>query len=190
MEEEVFNDFDKFFGQRGERPGGPKGQDIFLNMEINFHEAITGCKKEIKVEKKGVCTTCNGNRCKPGTAPSKCFSCGGRGFVNHRQGPMTIQLTCTKCKGTGSMIRFYCPTCNGSGKETGQHEISIKVPPGIDHGHSLRMVGKVFSKIFMFNSREMQVNKMVQVEISLSKFLSNLIHTSEEIRWTSIQIIT
>ena len=33
---------------------------------------------------------CQGNKCKPGTAPSKCASCAGKGFMNYRQGPMTV----------------------------------------------------------------------------------------------------
>jgi molecular chaperone DnaJ len=59
-------------------------------MEIDFMESIKGASKNIVFEKKGVCITCNGSKAKPGTSPTRCSACGGKGTVNYRQGPMTI----------------------------------------------------------------------------------------------------
>jgi len=145
FEEEIFGDFESFFGMggAGARERAAKGQDIFLNLEISFMESVTGVKREVKLEKKGVCKTCNGTKCKPGTAPSKCFSCGGRGFINYRQGPMTIQMTCTNCKGAGMSIKHPCPTCRGAGSQIAEYTEQINVPKGINNGQSLRMSGKV-----------------------------------------------
>lgn len=47
-------------------------------------DAVHGVKKVISFMKKGVCNMCNGNKCKPGTAPTKCGACGGKGFMNYR----------------------------------------------------------------------------------------------------------
>ena len=33
---------------------------------------------------KGVCVTCKGSKCKPGTAPGRCTTCGGKGSMNYR----------------------------------------------------------------------------------------------------------
>jgi molecular chaperone DnaJ len=48
-------------------------------MEISFMDTVNGAKKEVSYEKKATCVTCNGTQCKPGTAPTKCTGCGGRG---------------------------------------------------------------------------------------------------------------
>ena len=70
--EEFFGDFENFFnmGQGGTRQA--KGQDVFINMEIDFMESIKGSKKTVNFEKKGVCPTCSGTKSKPGTSPSRC----------------------------------------------------------------------------------------------------------------------
>jgi molecular chaperone DnaJ len=54
-------------------------------------EAVNGVKKKVTVEKKGgkfyilgLCSMCQGSKCKPGTAPSKCASCAGKGFMNYK----------------------------------------------------------------------------------------------------------
>lgn len=143
--EDVFKDFDDFFGMsgmsgRGER--SVKGQDIFLNVEINFMEAVNGALKEINFQKTGVCQTCSGSKCKPGTTPVKCSSCGGKGHVNYRQGPMSIQMMCSKCKGTGETIRNPCGTCKGVGVATMSSRERINVPKGINNGQNLRISGK------------------------------------------------
>lgn len=90
FEENIFEDFASFFDMgQSDRRGG-KGSDLFLSVELDFMESIQGVKKELQFERKGTCSMCNGNRCKPGTAPGKCVACGGKGFSNFRQGPMTI----------------------------------------------------------------------------------------------------
>ena len=144
-EEDIFDDFASFFDMGS---GGPerktKGQDIFINLEINFMESVSGARKEILFEKRGICTTCNGSKCKPGTAPSKCTSCGGKGFVNYRQGPMTIQMTCNKCKGVGVTIKSPCQSCKATGIGNTHSKEEISIPKGINNGQNLRLSGKVF----------------------------------------------
>lgn len=93
FDEEIFDDFASFFnmdGQGGQKARNSRGADIILSMDVTFLESVQGVKKEVTFEKRGICKTCNGSKCKPGTAPTKCGGCGGRGTVNFRQGPMTI----------------------------------------------------------------------------------------------------
>lgn len=47
-------------------------------------DSVNGTNKTIQYEKKGTCTTCSGSKCKPGTAPSRCTACGGKGTINYR----------------------------------------------------------------------------------------------------------
>lgn len=147
FEEDLFDDFSSFFdmGQGAERK--TRGQDIFLNLEISFMESVNGSRKEVAFEKRGVCTVCNGSKCKPGTAPSKCASCGGKGYVNFRQGPMTIQMTCNKCKGVGVSIKNPCVNCKATGIGNTHSKEEINIPKGINTGQNLRLSGKVTQKI-------------------------------------------
>lgn len=55
-----------------------------MSVDISFMEAINGVNKKISFDKKGVCPTCSGSKCKPGTAPSRCTACSGRGSVNYK----------------------------------------------------------------------------------------------------------
>lgn len=105
-------------------------------------DSVNGTNKSVQFEKKGVCTTCNGSKCKPGTAPGRCTNCGGRGTVNYRQGPMVIQMTCNRCRGAGVSIKNPCTSCKGVGVSRQNVNESISIPKGIASGQNLRLQGK------------------------------------------------
>lgn len=65
-----------------------RGEDIIMHLEISFEESIRGIHKTINFKIKDTCETCNGSKCRPGTKPTKCGTCKGKGTVNFRQGPM------------------------------------------------------------------------------------------------------
>lgn len=141
----VFRDFEDFFGMggMGQKQGrATRGSDLMLNLEITFMESVMGVTKEISFSKKGTCGTCQGSRCKPGTAPTKCTTCGGAGHINMRQGPMTLHMACSKCQGSGESIKSPCGTCSGTGTATSTVKESITIPKGINNGQNLRINGK------------------------------------------------
>ena len=81
---DMFGDiFGDLFGTgRRSRGGGPmQGSNVRTAVEISFEEAVTGCEKEISINLKDPCKTCNGTGAKPGTSPETCTTCGGRGQV-------------------------------------------------------------------------------------------------------------
>lgn len=145
FDEDFFEDFESFFnmGGEGRQTRQMKGQDIHVHIELNFMDAVNGAKKEINIDKKGVCTTCHGSKCKPGTSATKCNNCGGRGTVNYRQGPMVIQMACNYCKGAGTTIKNPCATCRGSGISNVKVKEEVVIPKGINNGQNLRFSGKV-----------------------------------------------
>jgi len=124
-------------GERAQR-----GSDILLNIEISFMDAVHGTKKDLLYEKKGQCPTCKGTKCKPGTQATVCAGCGGKGLINYRQGSMTVQMQCSKCRGSGNIIKNPCTTCRGQGVSTVQHKEDLHIPKGISNGQNLRMTGK------------------------------------------------
>lgn len=143
--ENMFNDFEDIFGfgNSGKRAKRPKrGADVVINMELSFMEAINGISKDITFRVQDVCGTCSGSKCKPGTSPTQCGTCKGKGNVSYRQGPMVIQMGCEPCNGSGTQIKSPCTTCKGSGLAYKQKKENIKVPSGIDTGKNLRLAGK------------------------------------------------
>jgi molecular chaperone DnaJ len=55
--EDIFKDFDDFFGMGGgmgqkKTHRSVKGQDIYLNLEIGFLEAVNGTTKEVNFSKR------------------------------------------------------------------------------------------------------------------------------------------
>ncbi len=149
---DIFGDiFGDFFGggSRGGRSNGPmKGANLRTSVRITFEEAVFGVEKELDLNLKDTCKTCNGTGAKPGTSPETCHRCGGRGqVVTQTQAPFglgTIRQTqtCPDCNGTGKMIKDKCPECHGSGYIAGRKKIQVSIPAGIDNGQSVRIRDK------------------------------------------------
>ena len=140
--QDIFSEFEEFFSTGRKEKVNYKGEDITISLEISFLDAVKGAQKQVGIERKGVCGTCKGTKVKPGTSPSKCTNCGGRGVVFFQRGPMSIQTVCTKCKGTGTVIKAYCTSCKGAGFAYTEVAENVNIPAGVNHGQSLRMANK------------------------------------------------
>lgn len=139
--EDIFSEFEGLFGgKKGKK--SMRGEDISVSMEISFLEAVHGASKQINVSKNATCGTCKGKKVKPGSSPTTCSSCGGRGSVTYQRGPMSIQVACQKCQGAGTIIKEYCGTCKGAGISSTKVAETVNVPAGINTGHTLRMSSK------------------------------------------------
>ena len=141
--EGMFKDFEDVFGFEGAKSKrATRGPDAVINLEIEFMEAIEGIQRDVAYRIKDSCSTCKGNKCKPGTTPSKCSTCSGQGTVNFRQGPMQIQMACSSCGGAGMTVKSPCSSCKGSGVGYTTLKETIKIPKGINTGQNLRVAGK------------------------------------------------
>ncbi|MBI2358139.1 MAG: molecular chaperone DnaJ [Deltaproteobacteria bacterium] len=142
--EDIFGDiFGEFFGAgTGRRRTRVRGEDLRYNLELSFEEAVFGAEKKIKVPRQGLCDTCQGTGCKPGTSPRSCTSCHGRGQVSFQQGFFNVSRTCTQCRGEGTVITDPCAACAGQGRVRKFHTLSIKIPPGVDTGSRLKLRGE------------------------------------------------
>lgn len=149
---DIFGDiFGDFFGGGGSRSSrgsnGPmKGANLRTSVRISFSEAVFGVEKELDLNLKDTCKTCNGTGAKPGTSPETCRRCGGRGqVVTQHQTPFgTIRNSqvCPDCNGTGKTIKDKCPDCHGTGYISGRKKIQVSIPAGIDNGQSVRIRDK------------------------------------------------
>ena len=86
-----------------------------MQLKISFKESISGCRKSINYKKNKRCSCCQGSRCMPGTMPSKCWGCYGKGIKIVKAGPFLEEETCDSCDGIGITIKMKCPECKGNG---------------------------------------------------------------------------
>lgn len=141
---EMFGDL--FGGGGGRRGGGGtrarRGGSLQTSLTIELLDAAVGCSRDLEIEKHVSCVTCGGTGAKPGTKPSTCDYCGGRGQVVQSQGFFRVQTTCPACRGQGQIVRDKCSDCRGSRFVARKSKINVKVPAGIDNGMQLCLRGE------------------------------------------------
>ena len=123
--------------------GPRKGNDVLYKMTIDFEDAVTGTKKDIKIDVVDNCPDCDG---KGGFNSSSCSECRGSGTITQEQrtmfGTFLSKTTCPYCNGTGTTFEKKCTTCKGKGKIKKNKTITVNVPAGIDSDNRLRIAGK------------------------------------------------
>ena len=137
---------DAFFGTstaRGPRPRTRPGGDAILRLELDLHETAFGVEAPISVDTAVVCTTCTGAGTAPGTHPTSCDTCGGRGEVQTVQrtflGQVVSARPCPACHGFGSVITHPCQKCGGDGRMRARRNLTVKIPPGVEDGMRIRL---------------------------------------------------
>ncbi|MBO1351913.1 MAG: molecular chaperone DnaJ [Hormoscilla sp. GUM202] len=134
-------------GQTAARRRGPvRGDDLRLDLKLEFTEAVFGGEKEIRINHMETCGTCNGTGAKPGTKPKTCQTCGGSGQIRRATrtpfGSFTQVSVCPSCNGTGQVIEEKCQTCGGGGNKQVTKKLKITIPAGVDNGTRLRVSGE------------------------------------------------
>ncbi len=132
----------EMFGGPRRRGGAQRGSDLRYDLEISFEESAKGVETSIQIPRHGTCATCTGLGTAPGSKPTTCPQCHGRGQLRYQQGFFTVARTCSQCRGTGSIISKACPTCHGAGRVQQQRKLTVKIPAGIATGQRMRMTGE------------------------------------------------
>lgn len=143
--------FEQFFGggfagagaERRRRSGPVRGDDLRLDLKLDFREAIFGGEKDIKITHLETCETCEGSGAKPGTRPTTCATCGGTGQVRRSTrtpfGSFTQVSVCPTCEGSGQTIADKCDSCGGRGVKQQSKTLQVNIPAGVDSGNRLRI---------------------------------------------------
>jgi len=119
--EEIFGQFGfGMGGRRASRRTPRRGRDLQMEVSLKFEEAVFGVEKEIEFSRDETCSTCNGSGAEPGTTPTKCATCQGRGEVNISP----------------------CHTCRGGGLEHKKVKKKVQIPAGVDHGTQVKLAGE------------------------------------------------
>ena len=135
------------FGSAG-RPGGggpgrpERGRDLETDVHVSFEQAMEGAQVPVSVPLSAPCPTCHGTGAKPGTSPTICTRCQGRGVEAESQGLFSISQPCRQCGGTGTEIKDPCPTCQGTGRTRQVKRYRVNIPAGVRDGSRVRLSGK------------------------------------------------
>ena len=146
--------FNSFFGGMGgfgfggrPDPNAPvEGDDLRLDIEIDFEQAIFGTDKEIKFDHLENCPSCGGTGAEKGSKPVTCPTCHGSGQVQHVTrtplGSFAQIVTCPDCQGKGKKVMNPCKDCKGQGKIQKEKKINVKIPAGVDNMSKIRVSGE------------------------------------------------
>jgi len=133
------------FGFQGRGGRQRRGQDIEVDVTLEFIESVNGARKEISLYKHDTCSACGGNGAEPGSSLVTCKTCGGKGTVTTLQrtlfGSFQSSQTCMDCFGTGKKPEKACTKCGGVGVERKTVKMSIDIPAGISDGEALKVAG-------------------------------------------------
>lgn len=148
---DVFDLFSQVFGGMGGPFGGfaaeaqSRGADLYYEVTIDLRAVVDGFEAELEVSRQAECDECGGSGSAPGSAPSTCRLCGGRGYVSRNRqtllGVMSTSSTCPQCRGRGTIVTEPCEGCGGEGVRQTTQRVPVSIPPGIQDGQRLRMAG-------------------------------------------------
>ncbi len=127
------------------RPRGPRperGRDLEAEVSVSFAQSVDGAQVPLTVPTSTMCTTCRGTGARPGTAPTVCPRCQGRGIESQGQGLFSISQPCSQCGGSGSVIEDPCAKCAGSGALRTVKKYRVNIPAGVKEGSRVRLAGK------------------------------------------------
>ncbi len=131
-------------GGRGarQRPRAERGADLEAQVSISFDQAVSGAQVPLQVPMQATCDTCHGTGAAPGTTPTVCPRCEGRGIETQGEGMFSISKPCSRCGGSGTIIEDPCPTCHGSGAVRKIKKLRVNIPAGVKDGSRIRLAGK------------------------------------------------
>jgi len=138
--------FDGLFGggftTEKRRRASKRGRDLQYTVNITLEDAAKGVEQSITIPRLETCSVCYGSGTKDGAAPQTCLVCNGAGNVRYTQGFFTINTTCDRCRGEGTVIVDACKVCGGRGRVENKKTIKVTIPPGVDNDSRLRIVGE------------------------------------------------
>src|ERR671917_1643830 len=138
---EDFSDLLGGFGNLGDifgrssgtaRTASVKGENITVNVRLNFKDALSGVTTRVGVPVEEACGECRGSGAAPGPAPLTCPECGGRGVQSRDQGFFALSTPCSRCGGEGRIIEKPCAVCGGNGRVRRERQGKGKATAGAE----------------------------------------------------------
>ena len=146
--------FSSFFGGNGFRSGSSKnkgyqkarkGDTLQSKITITFMESVLGKSISLPLEKHEICTSCKGSGAEHNSDIVNCNGCNGLGVQGQRIktpfGIVESNTTCSKCQGSGKMIKKTCKNCKGRRYTTKKVNTKVRIPAGIKSGQQVIIDG-------------------------------------------------
>jgi len=141
---------DAFFGggqaTRGPRSRARRGRNATIRVDLDLSECVFGATRELTVDTAVVCPTCSGEGTAPGTHPTTCEVCGGRGEISQVTrsflGQVMTARACPGCGGFGTVIRRPCPECDADGRVRTRRTVKVLIPAGVEDGTHIQLAGE------------------------------------------------
>ena len=136
------------FGYRGRGGGlGPRRESrVVAEVELDPLEADRGTRREVRLAAEEECDLCRGTGAVAGTKSRPCDTCGGKGRMRVSSGlggGRWLQIeSCRDCEGLGRVIERPCRECGGMGLVMKRRVIKVRIPPGVQDGTRLRVIGE------------------------------------------------
>lgn len=143
-----FEDLGDLFGGMfgGGRQREPRGNDIAVDVDLSFHDAVFGVEKTVTVTKPSTCERCGGVGAEPGSKMKTCTECNGKGVKTVSQrtilGTIQTRVSCPTCDGEGEVPEKPCTECKGSGIARRKSTITVTIPAGAEDGAGYRLRGE------------------------------------------------
>ena len=139
--QDLFGQFGDIFGDLF-GAGTKRTPDLRMSITVDLAEIDAGTERVIEVDRFIVCGTCAGRRAPPDVDAIECEPCQGTGTLRQQKGVFAIQTTCEECRGSGEIFETLCSDCDGEGGRPTLASLTVKVPPGVTQGQTLRLRGQ------------------------------------------------
>ncbi|MFN7160926.1 MAG: molecular chaperone DnaJ [Candidatus Gracilibacteria bacterium] len=145
--------FETFFGGgfstggRSQQKAGPRrGEDLQMEIVIDFMKAAFGSEETVDVDRMEVCETCQGKGYPKDAKVVNCTKCHGTGEIQVSQqsffGNITSTRACDVCHGEGKIPEKKCDTCHAEGRVRVTQKLKVKIPAGVNEGTTIKLAGK------------------------------------------------
>lgn len=139
--------FSALFGGAGGR-GRPERKKqvapIQKKVEVSLRDFYCGRSFELPVQRKRVCSKCNGSGSSVPNGDVTCQDCHGHGvqILRRQIAPgfaQQMQVQCDKCEGTGTFIpkKNQCKECKGEKLMTETKVLTVEITKGMQHGEKI-----------------------------------------------------
>jgi molecular chaperone DnaJ len=126
--------------ERGDR--ADSGRSVRTTLSLTYEEAARGGMHTVEYVVRGRCPACRGRGVPPGVEPKTCQQCRGRGRLSVEESLWNAFRACPACEGEGEVRDDVCSTCEGDGRTEGRERLRLDIPPGVQHGQTLRRRGE------------------------------------------------
>lgn len=141
---DLFGDF--FGGGRSTQRRTYRGEDVEMNLSLDFREAVYGVTKKVSLNLQNKCDKCEGTGGEPNSELITCKTCNGSGQVISVKktvfGNIQSASACGTCEGRGKYYEKKCTKCGGRGRTAGIRTIAVEIPAGIENGTTVKIIGQ------------------------------------------------